>query len=57
MKYPVGISSPKLNSRKKIGANATILPGVTVGQGALVVAGAVVTKDFSAGTAPREVNK
>jgi len=28
-----------------IGANATILKGVTVGQGAIVAAGAVVTKD------------
>ena len=28
-----------------IGANATILPGVTVGEGALVGAGSIVTKD------------
>ena len=28
-----------------IGANATILPGVTVGENAVVAAGAVVTKD------------
>jgi acetyltransferase-like isoleucine patch superfamily enzyme len=28
-----------------IGANATILPGVTIGDGAIVAAGAVVTKD------------
>ena len=28
-----------------IGANATILPGVTIGENALVGAGAVVTKD------------
>ncbi|CDC21838.1 putative uncharacterized protein [Clostridium sp. CAG:306] len=28
-----------------IGANATILPGVTIGENALVAAGAVVTKD------------
>ncbi|MFM2152124.1 MAG: hypothetical protein RL199_559 [Pseudomonadota bacterium] len=28
-----------------IGANATILPGLTVGEGALVAAGAVVTRD------------
>ena len=28
-----------------IGANATILPGVTIGEGALVGAGSVVTKD------------
>lgn len=28
-----------------VGANATILPGVTVGKGAVVAAGAVVTRD------------
>lgn len=32
-----------------IGANATILPGVTVGEGALVGAGSVVTKNIPAG--------
>lgn len=34
-----------------IGANVTILPGVTVGEGAILAAGAVVTKDV----APRTV--
>ncbi|MDO4319546.1 MAG: DapH/DapD/GlmU-related protein [Bacteroidales bacterium] len=34
-----------------IGANATILPGVTIGYGAIIAAGAVVTKDV----APRTV--
>ncbi|AYE62260.1 Maltose o-acetyltransferase [Lactobacillus helveticus] len=33
-----------------IGAKATILPGVTVGENAVVAAGAVVTKDVSANT-------
>jgi acetyltransferase-like isoleucine patch superfamily enzyme len=28
-----------------IGANATILPGVTIGENAIVAAGAVVSKD------------
>jgi UDP-2-acetamido-3-amino-2,3-dideoxy-glucuronate N-acetyltransferase len=32
-----------------IGSNATLLPGITVGAGALVAAGAVVTKDVPAG--------
>jgi UDP-2-acetamido-3-amino-2,3-dideoxy-glucuronate N-acetyltransferase len=32
-----------------IGANATILPGITVGAGAMVGAGAVVTKDVAPG--------
>ncbi len=33
-----------------IGAAATILPGVTIGENAVVAAGAVVTKDVPAGT-------
>lgn len=33
----------------KIGANATLLPGVRIGRGALVGAGAVVTKDVPPG--------
>lgn len=32
-----------------IGANATILPGVTIGDGAIVAAGAVVHRDVPAG--------
>lgn len=33
-----------------IGANAVVLPGVTVGDGAIIAAGAVVTKDVAAYT-------
>jgi len=33
-----------------IGANATILPGVTVGENAVVAAGALVSKDVPANT-------
>lgn len=33
-----------------IGANATILPGVTIGENAVVAAGAVVTRDVPANT-------
>lgn len=33
-----------------IGANCTILPGVTIGDGAIVAAGSVVHKDVAAGT-------
>nr|WP_225423638.1 sugar O-acetyltransferase [Agrilactobacillus yilanensis] len=33
-----------------IGANATVLPGVTVGENAIVGAGSVVTKDVAANT-------
>lgn len=32
-----------------IGANATLLPGITVGENAMVGAGAVVIKDVPAG--------
>jgi acetyltransferase-like isoleucine patch superfamily enzyme len=35
--------------RASIGSNATLLPGITVGEGALVAAGAVVTRDVPAG--------
>ena len=33
-----------------LGSNATILPGITIGDGAVVAAGAVVTKDVPANT-------
>jgi acetyltransferase-like isoleucine patch superfamily enzyme len=33
-----------------IGANSTILPGVTIGENAIVAAGSVVTKDVPANT-------
>lgn len=33
-----------------VGANATILPGVTIGDNAVIAAGAVVTKDVEPGT-------
>ena len=39
-----------IGSRVWIGANATILPGVTVGDGAIIAAGAVVNKDVPANT-------
>ena len=38
----------KLGKRVWIGSNATILPGVTIGDFAVVAAGAVVTKDVEA---------
>jgi acetyltransferase-like isoleucine patch superfamily enzyme len=39
---------PVLEDDVSVGANATILPGLTIGQGAMVAAGAVVTKDVPA---------
>lgn len=43
------LKGPILREGAKIGANATILPGVIIGANALVGAGAVVVKDVPAG--------
>ncbi len=43
------LAGVKVERRARIGANATILPGVVVGTDALVGAGAVVTKDVPPG--------
>ncbi len=39
-----------IEDEARIGANATLLPGVTIGGGAVVAAGSVVTRDVAAGT-------
>jgi acetyltransferase-like isoleucine patch superfamily enzyme len=39
------LSGPRIKEDVSIGANATVLPGVSIGKGSLVAAGAVVTKD------------
>jgi acetyltransferase-like isoleucine patch superfamily enzyme len=48
-KYPVrqkyGLKGPILRKSASIGANSTILPGVEIGEGAMVAAGALVTKN------------
>lgn len=50
-KYPLSIHAkttlkgPIIGKKAKIGANATILPGIHIGEGALIGAGSVVTKD------------
>ncbi len=48
-KYPIRIKTdlkgPKVRRGASIGANVTILPGVEIGEGAMVAAGALVTKD------------
>ncbi len=55
-KYPAGrdtkahLAGVTVACRAKVGANATILPGVRLGEGCLVGAGAVVTRDVPAGT-------
>jgi acetyltransferase-like isoleucine patch superfamily enzyme len=40
---------PILRKGAKIGANATLLPGVEIGAGSLVGAGSVVTRDVPPG--------
>ena len=40
----------KVNNGASIGSNATILCGITIGENAIVGAGAVVTKDVAPGT-------
>lgn len=50
--YPKGkdaknlLKGPHIEREAKIGANCTLLPGVKIGQGALIGAGSVVTKDI-----------
>ena len=39
------LAGPHLDDGVSVGANATLLPGVTVGEGAFVAAGSVVTRD------------
>jgi acetyltransferase-like isoleucine patch superfamily enzyme len=43
------LKGPILEDLAVIGANSTILPGIRIGKGAAVAAGAVVTKDVPAG--------
>jgi len=45
-----GLRGPHLMTRAKIGANATLLPGVVIGTDALVGAGSVVLRDVADGT-------
>ncbi len=46
---PVQFTRTVVRRGASIGANATILPGITIGAGAMVGAGAVVTRDVPAG--------
>lgn len=56
-KYPVRknykLKGPMVNDDVSVGAKATILPGVTIGKGAFIAAGAVVTKDVPSGKLAR----
>ena len=44
------VAGPTIEDEAKIGANATLLPGVTIGRGAIVAAGSVVTRDVDPGS-------
>lgn len=46
--YPQSFSKTIVKKGASIGANATILPGLTIGENAMVGAGSVVTKDVPA---------
>ncbi len=48
MQYPEEFCGVTIKNGASIGANATLLPGVTIGENALVGAGSVVTKDVPA---------
>lgn len=49
MKYGVELKGPILKRNSRIGANSTIFPGITIGEDAIVGAGAVVTEDVVPG--------
>ena len=46
---PILVGRVRIRKNGYIGAKAIILPGVTIGEGAIVAAGAVVTKDVAPG--------
>lgn len=46
--YPEKFEGINIKKGASIGANATILPGITIGENAMVGAGSVVTKDVPA---------
>ena len=49
-RYVLKCSPVRICKNAWIGANVTILPGVTVGENAVIAAGAVITKDVPANT-------
>lgn len=49
-RHGVELKAVLIKENAWLGANATILPGVTVGENAVVAAGAVVSKDVPANT-------
>lgn len=60
--YKEGFLQTVIDDNVSIGANATILPGIKIGKGAVIGAGAIVTKNVSPGAlvmgnAARHINK
>jgi acetyltransferase-like isoleucine patch superfamily enzyme len=49
MQYGAKLIGPTIKKGARIGANSTLLPGVVIGEGAVVGGGSVVTKDVPAG--------
>ncbi|WP_071932796.1 acyltransferase [Halodesulfurarchaeum formicicum] len=49
LRQDVDLTGPTLEDNVSVGANATVLPDVTIGEGAFVAAGAVVTQDVPPG--------
>ncbi|GAB7016034.1 hypothetical protein JCM10550A_14020 [Methanogenium cariaci] len=47
--YPITFGRVTIRKNGYIGAKAVILPGITIGEGSIVAAGAVVTKDVAPG--------
>lgn len=43
--YPAEFSGIRIEDGASIGANATLLPGITIGKNSMIGAGSVVTKD------------
>ena len=49
-KYPEKFLQTIVKKGASIGANATIIPGITIGENAMIAAGSIVTKDVPANT-------
>lgn len=49
MRYGATLKGPLIKKGSKVGANATVMPGITIGEGAVVGAGSVVTREVPPG--------
>ena len=62
MQIGAELKGPTIKRGARIGANATILPGITIGEEAVIGSGAVVVKDVEpksvvAGNPAREIHR